>query len=193
MAEIEFFAIEEEIVELVRWLLDRHCELVPDCHYESSSAARITELLEIQRLAESTPHFFVIRQDLVESPLSLREVTTADRHFFYIDPRTGGPTLQFYWGRQFEREERQHLSATWLSSYSWYEDSLSGERKKPPSALLALYSEFAKAVRAGRRKIKPGKRDFWVSPHVEDLVRAGIVLVGLEGMPVDQILSAAHS
>jgi hypothetical protein len=191
MAEIEFFAVEEEIVELVSWLLDRHCELMPDCHYESSSATRLTELPEIQRQAESTPHFFVIRQDFVESPPSVREVTTADKHFFYIDPRSGGPTLQFFWGRQFEREERKHLSATWLSSYSWYEDSISGERKKPPKALLDLYSEFVKTVRAGRRKIKPGKREFWVSPRGEDLVRSGAVLVGLEGMPVDQILSAA--
>jgi hypothetical protein len=191
MAEIEFFAIEEEIGELVRWLLDRQCNLIPDCHYESSHAVRLTELPEIQRVAESAPHFFVIREDWLESSLNIREVTTAEKHFFYVEPRTGGPTLQFYWGRHFEREGRTHLSATWLSMYNWYEDSVSGERKKLPEALRDFYSAFAKTVRAGRRKIKPGKREFWVSPPVEDLVRAGAVLVGLEGMPVDQVLSAA--
>jgi|ERR1017187_2395710 hypothetical protein len=191
MAEIEFFAIEEEIIELVRWLLDRQCELVPDCHYESSRVNRMTKEPAIRSLAESTPHFFVIREDWVESPLSVREVTTTDKHFFYIDPRTGGPTLQFYWGRQFETDARKHLSATWLSSYRWYEDSVSHARKKPPKALAGLYSEFAKTVRGSRTRIKPGRRAYWISPHVAELVRAGMILVGLEGMPADQVLGVS--
>ena len=185
MAEIEFFATEEEIGHMVRWLLDRQCELIPDWHYESGQAIRLTELGEIQSVAEATPHFYVIREDLVESPVNIREVTTADKHFFYIDPRTGGPMLQFFWGRHFEKDGQRHLSATWLSVYNWYEDSVSGDRKKPSETLLDLYSAFAKTVRGGRRKIKPGKRQFWVSPHVEDLIRGGTVLVGLEGMTVD--------
>jgi hypothetical protein len=121
MAEIEFFAFEDEICELVGWLLDQGCKLIPDCHYESGEPLRLTERAEIEKVAEDAPHFFVMREDLLESPPNMREVTTADKHFFYVDPRTGGPTLQFYWGRHFEREGHIHLSATWLSVYSWYE------------------------------------------------------------------------
>ncbi len=191
MAEIEFFAIEEEIVELVQWLLDRHCEFIPDLHYESLSFNRIAELAAVQSLGKSEPLFYVVREDLIESPVKVREVATTDKHFFYIDPRIGGPTLQFYWGRQFERDERMHFSATWLSYYSWYQNSVSGTRETPSKALRALYSEFARTVRASRRRIKPGKREFWISPNVEELVRAGVVLVGLEDMPVEVILGVS--
>jgi hypothetical protein len=189
MPEIEFFAIEEEIVELVRWLLDRRCEFIPDMHYDTGSFDRIADLQTIQNLAQSEPQFLVMRQDLIESPLELREVTTADKHFFYIDPRTGGPTLLLYWGRQFERDGRMHVSTTELSYYPWYENSISRAREQPSKDFRNVYSEFAKAVRLSRRKIKPGKREFWISPNVEGLVRAGSVLVGLEGVPVDRILS----
>lgn len=191
MAEIEFFAIPEEIVELVQWLLDRHCEFIPDLHYEFSSFNRIAELPTLQSLAKSTPQFYVVREDLIESPLKMREVTTDDKHFFYIEQRTGGPTLDLYWGRQFERDGLMHLSATELSYYSWHQSSSSGKRETPSKALRDLYSEFARTVRASRRKIKPGKREFWISPNVEKLVRAGSVLVGLEGMPVDVILGVS--
>jgi hypothetical protein len=57
MAEIEFFAVEEEIVEVVSWLTDQRCILVPDMHYESTAIARLTQLSEIRQVAVSIPHF----------------------------------------------------------------------------------------------------------------------------------------
>ena len=129
MAEIEFFATWEEIGDLAQWLLDRQCEFIPDLHYESSSFDRIADLTKLRSLAKSTPGFYIVRDDLIESPLKLREVSTAEKHFFYIDARTGGPTLDLYWGRQFAEDERPHLSATELSYYSWYLNSVTGARE----------------------------------------------------------------
>jgi hypothetical protein len=131
-----------------------------------------------------------VREDLIESPLDLREVSTVEKHFFYINQRVGGPTLELYWGRRFRSDGRPHLSATWLFYYSWYQNSVSGAREKPSKTLRNLYVQFAKAVRASRRKIKPGVREFWISPAVEDLVRSGWILVGLEDYTIEQILSA---
>jgi hypothetical protein len=193
MAEIEFFATEEEIVEVLNWLLDQGCILIPDPKYDSSSITRLTQLSAIRKVAVSKSHFFVIREDLLESPLSLREVTTPAKHFFYIYPRTGGPTLQFWAGKQFEKEMRDHLSSSWLSYYSWYEDSTTGERKKVSKGLLDIYSGFTKMIRAKCRRIKPGKRVFWITPSVEKLVRRGVILVGLEAMRVDQILGQSST
>jgi len=135
----------------------------------------------------------VISEDHLESPLSAREVTTADEHFFYVDPRTGGPSLQFYWGRCVEKGARQHLSTSWLSYYSWYEDSVTGERKKVSKALLDTYFGCGEMIRAKYRKIQPGKRKFWISPTVENLVRSGTILVGLEGMSADQIFAVPNT
>jgi hypothetical protein len=116
-------------------------------------------------------------------------VTTADKHFFYVAPRSGGPSLLLYWGRQFEKDGRRHLSTTELSYYPWYENSVSHAREKPSKAFRSPYAKFVSAVRQSRRKIKAGKREYWISPNVEKLVRDGLVLVGLEDVPVEQILS----
>jgi hypothetical protein len=190
MAEIEVFATDDETVQLAKWLLDQGCELIPDSHYETGRPQQLTDLAAIQTISQTSPHFFAVRSDWVESPLRAREVNANDKHFFYIDPRTGGPTMEFYWGRDFEKEGCRHLSASWLSFNIWYEDSLTGERKKPPETLRRFYAEFAKNVRSGRRRIKPGVREFWISPRIEALVRDGTVLIGLENMSSDQILGA---
>lgn len=189
MAEIEFFAVEDEIVGAIDWLLAQRCKFVPDIHYDSTPIIRVTRAVEIREIAASVPHFFVIREHLLESPLKMREVTAPDKHFFYIDPRTGGPSLQFYWGRHFKKENREHLSTTWLSYYNWYEDSVTGERKSVPKDLLEVYSGFGKLTRNGRRKIQPGRRPFFIGPTVEKLVREGTILVGLEEIPADRILA----
>jgi hypothetical protein len=188
MAELEFFATWEEIGELVQWLLDRQCEFIPDLHYPSSSFDRITDLPTLQSLSRSTPRFYIVREDLIESPLKLREVSTTEKHFFYIEQRTGGPTLDLYWGRQFERDGCPHLSATELSYDSWYESSITGAREKPSKAFRNLYGAAARTVRVSRRRIKPGVREFWISPALGELVRSGWILVGLEDFSIDQIL-----
>ena len=187
MPEIEFFAVEPENVEMLEWLLEQRCVLIPDMHYVSPSLTRLTEVPAVRNVAREIPHFFVIRDDLIESPLSVREVNTPEKDFFYVDSRTGGPCLELYWGRRFEEHGQSRLSASWLSRYPWYEDSLTGARKRLPKDLVSLYSGFAKVVQAKRRKIKPGKREFWVSEEIERLVRNGLSLVGLENFPPDAI------
>jgi hypothetical protein len=177
-------------MDLVGWLLDQGCEFIPDLHYDSNSFQNIADLTAIQELAESVALFHVVRPDFIESPILPREVETTDKHFFYISPRVGGPTLQFYRGRQFEKEGNLHLSCTFLSFYPWYENSLTGAHEKPPQALRDLYAEFAKTVGKSRRKIKPGQRANWISPTAERLVRSGSILVGLEDLSIEQILGA---
>lgn len=189
MPENEVFATQEEIIEFVRWLLDRGCEFIPDLHYDTPRFDRHTHLSTIESLSESVAQFYVIRSDFIQSPLEVREVTTTDKHFFYVSPRAGGPKLLFHWGRNFEQNGRKHLSATDVGYYPWYENTISGEKQKPPRALRTLYSEFTRMVRQTRRRIKPGKREFWISPKVEELIREGLVLVGLEAMPVERILA----
>jgi hypothetical protein len=188
MPETEFFATDNEIVDVVNCLLAERCELIPDIHYSVPLARPLTEAQSVQRLTPSTPHFFAVRGDLLKSPLAFREVRKHGKHFFYIDPRKGGPTLQFWWGKQVDDGERLRLGASWLAYYSWYEDSITGERKKVSRGLSKVYSNCNLAVRATRRMVKPGKRAFWIGPSVEQLVRRGAILVGLEDFSQEQIL-----
>ena len=48
MAEIEFFAVEEEIAEVVNWLLGQGCALAPDSNYPSADIALMARAVEIR-------------------------------------------------------------------------------------------------------------------------------------------------
>lgn len=193
MAEIEFFADVVEVKDVVGKLLGEGFQFVPDVHYETDTPVRLTEISGIQEAAATTPHFFLVRNDLLESPISMRKVTTEEKQFHYIDPRTGGPTLQFLWGRgaAIDSSVRDSLSASWISHYSWYTDSVSQERRAMPKGLIQVYSACAKSIRANGRRIKPGKREYWLFPNAESLVRGGTKLVGLENLPLEEIVEGA--
>jgi len=188
MPEIEFFATDNEIIGVVNCMLAQRCKLIPDIHYGAPVARALVDVQSVQNLTSSTPHFFVVHDDLLESPLAFREVRRSGKHFFYIDPRKGGPTLQFWWGKQVDDGEQLRLDASWLGYYSWYEDSITGERRKVSRGLSKVYSNCKLAVRATRRTVKPGKRAFWIGPSVEQLVRRGAILAGLEDFSQEQIL-----
>jgi hypothetical protein len=189
MAEIEFFANEHEILDLMKLFLESKCVIIPDLHYVSKSMKCLTDESEIKALSEDVSLFFVVKEDIIESPLQFREVTTPEKHFYYISPHVGGPSMQFYWGKEHEQSSKRQIGASWLSYYPWYEDSITRERKKPSNVLISIYSEFAKAIRKDRRKVKPSVRAFWISPYIEQLIRQGALLIGLENFSVEEILN----
>jgi hypothetical protein len=180
MAEIELFANHNEILDMMKIFL------------EAKSMRRLTDESEIAVLSEVSSLFFIVKEDLMESPLQFREVTTPEKHFYYISPRVGGPSLQFYWGGAPKQSDKPQLAASMLSYYPWYEDSVTGVHKKPSKAFIEMYSICAKKIRSSRRRIKPGVRAYWISPQVEQLVRAGTSLIGLEKFSDGEILNGAH-
>lgn len=188
MPDIELFATDEEIFEIIKFLVGRECVFVGDRRRESVEYEQSCDVGSIQKLAEESPHMFVISEEWSESPLSVREVISSGSKLYYINPRCGGPSMQFYWGRRFKKEERDHLSATWFSYYPWYQSSVLNERMNQPLQLKAKYAQLLRIIRQGRRKIRPGKRLYWIGPQVERLVQNGLILVGLEGYPMEQIL-----
>lgn len=117
MAEIEFFADLVAVKDVVDRLLGEGLQFVPDAHYETDTPVGLTEISGIQDAAVTTPHFFLVRNDLLESPISMQKVTTEEKQFYYVDPRSGGPTLQFLWGRgaAIDSAARDSLSASWIS------------------------------------------------------------------------------
>jgi hypothetical protein len=189
MSEIEFYAVEEEIVEVFTLLLNMNCSIVPDLQYSSDSITSTNKISEIIKVSSSTSLFFIIRDDLIESPLKLREVNTPTKHFFYLSPRMGGPCLQFYWGKIIHKNNKTSIAASWLSYYPWYEDSITREHKKVSKDLLKIYHDCSKVIRTNRNRIQPGKRMYWISPQIEHLMLNGNKLIGLEEFSIDEILN----
>lgn len=189
MAQIDFFATEPERLAVVQKLFERGCKIIPDLHYTGPTLDEIVRPEDLSRYVGRASQFFIVNDDLMESPLELRKVEESSRCFYYVFPRAGGPILLLFWGKEYIQEGKQHITATTISHYPWYESTRTHERLAPGKEILAIYSQAARVVRTFGRKIRPGVRPYWITPRVEDLVRNGALLVGLESFSAAQILA----
>lgn len=190
MPSIDVFASQPEIISLVEDLLRQGCQFIPDMNYGSPSTDTINDCDLLQTLAKDNPTFYVLRQDLVQSPIKVREVKSEQKHFFYVDPRTGGPALFLYWGREYSQEGRSYLGSTNIGFYPWFKNSVTLEREIPSKSFRKFFVGLAKTVKQERRRIKPGVREYWISGEVEKRVREGLLLIGLEKFSPSQILDS---
>lgn len=188
MAEIDLFATDQEKIEFLRPLLDKGFRFIPDLHFEQPVAPKLRGMDEVLRYTEKTCQFFIVNDTLLQSPLEYRRVEREQDSFYYIFPRSGGPLLVLFWGKHESRKGGEVLGATTLSYYPWYEDSITNERVKPSPELIRAYNDVASRIRDTSRRVKPGVRVYWLTPAVEQLVRRGAVLIGLEAFQPNQIL-----
>ena len=184
MPSIDFFASTPEMIRFVEYLLGQGCQFLPDVKYGSASIETIIDRDYLTKVAKDNPTFYILREDLVQSSIKLREVN------FYVEPRTGGPTLFLYWGREYSEKGRTYLGATNIGFYPWYINSVTLERETPGRDFRKFFAGVAKTVKQERRAIAPGVREYWVSPEVEKRVREGLLLIGLEHLTPSQILNS---
>lgn len=189
MPSIDFFASTPEMIRFVEYLLRQGCQFIPDMKYGSASIETIIDRDYLTKVAKDNPTFYILRGDLVQSSIKLREVNL-EKHFFYVEPRTGGPTLFLYWGREYSEKSRTYLGATNIGFYPWYINSVTRERETPGRDFRKFFAGVAKTVKQERRGIAPSVREYWISPEVEKRVREGLLLIGLEHFTPSQILNS---
>ncbi len=194
MSEIDFFATDREKGEFLRPLFDAGFQFLPDLNLAKPVAPRLRGADELLRYTGQVSQFFIVKEELLKSPLEYRRIERAGRTVYFIFPRSGGPLLVLLWGKHVLKEGSPELfGATRLSYYPWYEDTITHERVKPSPELIRAYNDVSHRIRASSRRVKPGVRVYWVTPAVERLVRKGAVLIGLEAFQPDQILGREES
>jgi len=189
LPEIDFFLIDEEQRWLTRQVLELGSELVPDLRYRSEELTIISTEKDFLDAHKQTRLFFLLNPRLTRSPLQLRRIEKGPESFFYVAPRVGGPTVQFFLGSALGENTNRYLSSSFLSLYPWYENTLSGIREKPSCEFVAYYYAIAALAKGISKKIKPGVRPYWLSSGAEEFVRKGGGLVGLEQFPPEVILT----
>ncbi len=191
MGETGFFMLQEEENELLQWLIDRGFVLVRAEKYESPAVEELNSVDEI-RSRSLNLHFFVVRHDLLKSPLLVKRASATTSSFYYVEPKAGGPLLQLYLGQSSAVDGRRRISAGELSYYPRYDNSKTGRVEKLEGEVLKLYRECARFIRKGRQRIQPTKRAYWASRAVADFVASGGALSYFEHLSVDQIFASNH-
>lgn len=149
MAECDFFATEEDHLELVQLFIEEfQAEFFLDGAEVRPSAIRsVSDVMEVIRNNKHDPRFFIVSQQWQIEPLSIEPTACQDgKTRFYVRPRKGGPSIDFLARRLRTTNGGSEIVPSWLSDYPTYYASNAGPDIARPASMASCFD-------AARRKI----------------------------------------
>ena len=181
MAEIDFFITSDEEIELIEFILNEGTYLIPDCKFKP-------ELIEIRDIKtylkyrmDGSGLFFIISPVYFSSPLEIKSVYNEHygRIIYYIEQRSGGPTIEFCNSQIYEKAGVNYLSSSCLGHYPTYWNTKTFATEKAPVALKALYAKIIREIKKSNQ-LKTTKRTYWLSKGITSMRRDGLKLNGID-------------
>lgn len=146
MADLQFFATEEDHASLVSLLVARfNARFVLDgaTTPEMPTFESVAEVMHIIKSEMHDPRFFVLSPLWQLEPLTVSETKHNDgRVRFYIRQQEGGPAFDYLARRLRIVESGEQLIPSWFSDYPFYRSRLEMHSELVrPSAMAAAYKE----------------------------------------------------
>jgi hypothetical protein len=182
MPGLQLYQTELDELELVKAAIDEGCWLVPDSHYKVHEPDRLFTMEEFRDARLEQRHFFILNEVFIQSPISMREISKLDEHYYYVSPNVGGPSLEFLGGgiSVDDRTGEKLIGSGFLEfSREYWVDDLSRKKPSPPE-LEEMYKRLARVVKVQSTRIKPGKGVFWLGNDARMQLEKGARLVGYE-------------
>ncbi|MBI1929367.1 hypothetical protein HYR99_34625 [Candidatus Poribacteria bacterium] len=184
MAEAEFFLDSEDELEVMNFIFENGGWFVPDIRYKTNEYIDVRNEKEYLGCREATRLFFILHQTYLKSPLEMRpcESQIDGQRFYFIMPRNGGPTLDFYCPKPFIKDEVLHLPPGALGYYPTFWNTTAERNEKTPQEVVGFYRQIVKQIRENSSQAVSNQtgRSFYLSERALKKLKNGAKLVGLE-------------
>lgn len=190
MPDLHLYMTDIDDIQIATSILNRGCTMIPDLHYDSPTYANLTTVAEYRDYRGQTPAFYLVADSFFKSPLELREIQKNGKSFYYIYPRSGGPTMRFLAGGTFKENGSLIIRSGELGYYLTYANTLNSHSETAPRELVAVYKSLAKDIRQNSVSVRLGRRNrvFWLGKDAVRAVRACAKLVGFEKYDVAKLI-----
>ena len=191
MADIAYYATDEEAISLAQFLIDGFDASI---HVDDSATAKLRTVRTPEGLAhlfssEVVPLLHVTSPLWSTLPLTTREVRTNDgRHFFSVDQRHGGPSFMWSVPRPIHHGGQRILKLGSFGDWPSYYLSESSTMTIPrPREMARVFREISRRIRAGAlrsRWKKSGNAGPWVCSGAQLKLAEGYKLASGEPLTV---------
>jgi len=180
MAQLDIFLDEQDVVELVESLIARSCYFVPDLHYSCPSIEEwkieTAEQFLTCRVQKRASLFFALSPEFVRCPLEFLSFEKEGTKRFFINQKSGGPTLDLFLPPRFAENGVPHLSSGFVGYHAKYWNTVTKTMEASPGSLKTLFAEISREMRKRGELKQATRRTYIVGPHTLNAARAGLVL-----------------
>jgi hypothetical protein len=177
MAQLDFFLDNEDVIDLVEYVLKLNGWFVPNILYSTPEPIRVNDVVSYLGYKEQRPSFFILSNAFLEVALQfdrIQEGTATGKYF--IKQRSGGPTIFLSAPGEYTEGNILHIAPGMLSYHSTYWDWTTGINRKTPSSLKKFYSQLKSFIKD--RAVTSIPSGFLISEHALKAFNEGARLMG---------------
>jgi hypothetical protein len=183
MASLEYYFSDNEMIELVHFVLTKKHEFIPDRPYPSPHyliMSSLQQIMAVRKCESLSRSWFLVRDDYsVMLPLPMSELSTAlGKSAYWIKQRYAGPTIDLLWSGNSKEKGDHAITPGQLSHHASFIDPVSREEMRASESLRAAYKELStwirsRSVRSEQAKGQPGA---WIGLEAARAWKAGAPL-----------------
>ena len=162
MPQTDFFLDDADEEHVVRYILSRAAYFVPNFN-DRATPTRIRDWRSYVSHREEKL-YFIVSDSYLRYPLALHRVEGGYYEGKYaVTQRVGGPSIDFYCARPYEKDGIRWLGVSSIARYVTYEDSLTNTMESPPPALIEFYRDIVRELKVGAHLIEGKNRKYWIA------------------------------
>lgn len=178
MPQTDTFLSESDLESIVGFLLDRGCWLIPDLLFEQSPPGEIRTLAEFRliRTNQRAKLFFVLNRRWQKGPLEMKSISKGGVEKFYVQQRSGGPTLDVFAPPLLTRSDGNILPHGFVGYNRTFWNALENENQVPSSGLHEFYKSVINLLRMESEIRSLTSRKYLLAKGARRLVNEGVKL-----------------
>ncbi|WP_018691679.1 hypothetical protein [Algicola sagamiensis] len=180
MAQTKLILTDKDMNQLVLEFFKDNICLVPDRHYPTNEIERLHSIEEFQS-AENAKHYYLLHENWTHEPLVIDQVDSPEEGtYFYISPKKGGPTVDFYFTGELMKDGRRYAGLGYINYAANYWSTTKQCMQPAPEASKQFYTNFVNDLRKRSRVKRDHKSTFWMSLNAEKLIHQGVLHLQLD-------------
>ncbi|MBA2117917.1 hypothetical protein [Bremerella alba] len=178
MPQTDIFVTDHDLYQLVQFLLDQNCRIVPDLNYKEPSPLLIDSMREFEntRTIQEEKLFFVLNKSWQKSPLDFGQYEKEGHTIYYIKQKNGGPTLDIYAPLPIVHKDNVVLPHGFIAYHGQFWNPVVEANETAPDPLKSAYLNARKFLRRNAMTRKANKRTYVIAANARKKLEEGYAL-----------------
>lgn len=148
MPQVDIFLSEQDVEEIVGYVFEHGCRIAADINYKDPVPGFVYSVEEFRELRgkQKPTLFFILSDKWQRTSLVLKPLIKNEDRFYYIQQKSGGPTIDLFAPFEYKSESGVYLPHGFLSFHSKYWNQATKENEPAPSELKSFFRELKKDV-----------------------------------------------
>lgn len=175
MPQTDIFMTDHDLYQLVQFLLDQNCRIVPDLNYKEPFPLLIDSMREFEntRTIQEEKLFFVLSDTWQMTPLEFGQYEKEGHTIYYIKQKNGGPTLDIFAPLPIVHKDKVVLPHGYIAYHGQFWNPAAEANEVAPNSLKSAYLNAKKILQTNAMTLKAHKRTYVIASNARKKLEEG--------------------